>query len=54
MTRRRRHRILVLSIYDLNGTCQPELKRSATTGDACSVGLKKGNNIVNGKKVVAK
>ena len=42
------------TIYDLNGVRQDELKRSATTGDACSVGLKKGLYIVNGKKVVVK
>jgi hypothetical protein len=42
------------TIYDLNGVRQPEPKRSATTGDACSVGLKKGIHIVNGKKVVVK
>ena len=41
-------------IYDLNGVRQPEPKRSATTGDACSVGLKKGLYIVNGKKVIVK
>ncbi|MBR6287386.1 MAG: leucine-rich repeat domain-containing protein [Bacteroidaceae bacterium] len=42
------------TIYDLNGVRLPELKRSATTGDACSVGLKKGLYIVNGKKVIVK
>ena len=42
------------AIYDLNGVRQAGPRRSATTGDACSVGLKKGIMIVNGKKVVVK
>lgn len=42
------------TIYDLNGVRQPKPMRSATTGYACSVSIKKGIMIINGKKVAIK